>query len=294
MANGSGGSGNSGTGQGGVGGGIFVGSGGNGQGGAGPGCVPPDMLIVLDRTMSMHKRPDGTLPPDTAAGHAESKWYIAVEAVETLTASLDQTIRFGLELFPRDPGMNQCVTLAQRIQGISATNPQCEQGEVPVQPNIGTSIAIGAILDPETTLLCRSTPIGAGLITAKDTLAAIAMVNRPQFVVLITDGNETCDQPLPLQQAQALAKSGVKSYVIGFDASGDVTDGIDKTMLNDLACAGQTVSGFPAGCIDDGAGNYRWDAQSGMDVFLLAQNGTALNDLLKQLGGEVCCDCVPN
>jgi hypothetical protein len=291
---GSGGAASSGSAQNGIGGGIFAGSGTSGQGGAGAGCVPPDMLIVLDRTMSMHKAPDGAVPADTPAGHMESKWYIAIEAVETLTASLDQTIRFGLELFPRDPGMSQCITLSQRIQGATATNTQCEQGEVPVQPGLGTAGAINTILDPETTLLCRSTPIGASFITAKDTLAAIATPDRPQFVVLITDGNETCDQMLPLQQVQALAQSGVKSYAIGFDASGAVVDAIDKPMLNDLACAGQTSTGFPAGCVDDGAGNYRWDATSGTDVFLLAENGTALNDLLKQLGGEVCCDCVPN
>src|SRR5262245_12653229 len=75
---GSGGSGNSGSTQNGSGGGSFVGSGSSGQGGAGAGCVPPDMLVVLDRTMSMFKRPDGVIPPDTPAGHAETKWYLAI------------------------------------------------------------------------------------------------------------------------------------------------------------------------------------------------------------------------
>src|SRR5262249_3384599 len=127
---GSGGAATSGSAQNGVGGTIFAGSGSSGTGGAGAGRGPPPTAHGLDRTMSMHKAPDGTIPTDTPAGHMISKWYIAIQAVETLTASLDQTIRFGLELFPLDPGMNQCITLSQRILGISATNTQCQEGEV--------------------------------------------------------------------------------------------------------------------------------------------------------------------
>jgi hypothetical protein len=289
------GQGGAGPGSGGQGGSIFTGTGtgGAGQGGAGQGCTPPDMLLVLDRTMSMHKRPDGTIPPDTPAGHMESKWYIAIQAVEQLTGSLDTTIRFGLELFPRNPGMNQCITLSERIQGITATNPDCQQGEVVVQPDLETSDEVAAVLDPETTELCTSTPIGAGLTTARDALAAIVAPERPQFVVLITDGNETCNQNQPLNRTQQLAAAGVNTYVIGFDASMDQVDGIDKVMLNDLACAGRTSPGFPANCIDDGNGNYRWDAQSNTDVFLAAEDGAALTQVLETLGGEVCCDCVP-
>src|SRR6185436_13017075 len=122
----------------GSGGGLAVGAGGTsgtGNGSGGGACEPPDLLIVLDRTMSMHKRPDGSIPPDTAAGHAESKWYLAVNAVEQVSAApADNGLRFGLELFPRDPGGGVCVTLSQKIQGLSATNPSCEQGEVVVVP----------------------------------------------------------------------------------------------------------------------------------------------------------------
>src|SRR5688500_2954793 len=64
-------------------------------------CDPPDVLAVLDRTASMAERPDGMYPANTPAGHAESKWYTAINAVESVTTRLDTTIRFGLELFPR-------------------------------------------------------------------------------------------------------------------------------------------------------------------------------------------------
>ncbi|HSO00425.1 MAG TPA: hypothetical protein VLS89_19170, partial [Candidatus Nanopelagicales bacterium] len=86
---------------------------------------------------------------------------------------------------------------------------------------------------------------------------------------------------------------GVNTYVIGFGAVDGSADGIDKPMLNDLACAGRTSAGFPANCLDDGSGNYRWDAQSNVDVFLQAQDGASRTELLEALGADVCCDCVP-
>ncbi len=277
----------------GQGGNILVGVGGSfGQGGAGGGsnCVPPDMLIVLDRTMSMHRRPDGTVPPDTAAGHMESKWYLAITAVETLAATLDKKIRFGLELFPLDPGQNKCVTLSQRISGITATNTACEAGEVLVQPALSTGGAIANLLDPETTRLCTSTPLGAGLTTARQALSAIQMPDRPQFALVISDGGETCDQSLPLSEVQQLSSAGVKTYVVAFDGAG----GVNEPLMNDLACAGKTSPGFPANCLDDGNGNYHWDSASMTNVFLKAENETALNDALKKVGADICCDCVPN
>src|SRR5687768_12884436 len=47
----------------------------------GGGCEAPDMLIVLDHTMSMHRTPMGMQPTDDAAGYAMSKWGIAVPAI---------------------------------------------------------------------------------------------------------------------------------------------------------------------------------------------------------------------
>lgn len=254
-------------------------------------CEPPDVLIVLDRTMSMHRRPDGSRPPDTAAGHMESKWYIAVTSIESFTGELDETIRFGLELFPRDPGGDACVTLSQRIDGTTATNPRCEEGEVVVAPDIGTADAIAGAIDPETTLLCRSTPVGAGLVTAADEMADIAVADRAQFVVLITDGQDTCDDALPLSTVQSLAASGVNTYVIGFDASAGGS-GIDAGALNDLACAGRTAPDFPTPCADDGAGNYTALDRGGPALFLQAGDATALTESLEGIAGDVCCGCL--
>ena len=252
-------------------------------------CQPPDMLFVLDRTMSMHRRPDGTVPADDPAGHMESKWYLAISAIEMVTQELQETVRFGLELFPVDRGGDVCVTLSQRISGITATNVQCEEGEVPVAPDIQTGNAIAGAIDHETTRLCRSTPIGAGLGTAIDALAAIQDPIRDQYAVLLTDGQDTCDEPLSLANAQALGGAGVGLYVIGFDGSGN---GVDNGHLNDLACAGRTAPNFASACMEDGNGGYIAVERDGPALYLLASDANELSTQLEMVAGQVCCNCI--
>lgn len=239
--------------------------------------------------MSMHRKPDGDPPPNDAAGHQLSKWYIAITSLEAVTASLDQTIRFGLELFPRDPGGDVCVTLSERISGTTATNPTCEAGEVLVHPDIGTSGQIADELDPETTLLCTSTPIGAGLSTALAELSSLSDPIRDQYALLLTDGQDTCNESLSLVNAQALASAGIKLYVIGFDGSGS---GVDNGHLNDLACAGQTAPNFPAPCTDDGSGNYTATNRDGPALYFLAEDADQLASALDEVAGEICCNCI--
>ncbi len=267
---------------------------GGGDGDSGPAadaaddCQAPDMLVLLDRTMSMHRRPDGTVP--THAQHAESKWYIAITAIEALTAQFDTSVRFGLALFPRDPGGDVCVTLSERIDGTTATNPTCEAGEVLVQPGLSTADEIATAIDPETTLLCNSTPIGAGLGTAQTALAAIQNPIRDQYVLFVGDGNDTCDAGLVLDNTQALAAAGVGTFVIAFDGSGS---GIDNGLLNDMACAGRTAPGFPAPCTDDGAGNYTATDRAGPALYLLAEDAAGLTAAFDDIAGQVCCGCIP-
>lgn len=274
-------------------------SGGDGGGGAdavgspfdASSCQPPDMLFVVDRTMSMHRRPDGTrTPASDPSTWVESKWYIALSTIETVTASLDQTIRFGLSLFPIDRGGDLCVTLEQRINDITATNVQCEGGELLVPPDLGTAGVIANAIDPYTTRLCRSTPIGAGLGTALTELAAIQDPIRDQYVTLLTDGQDTCDEALSLANAQALAAAGINVYVIGFDASGT---GVDRGHLNDLACAGKTAPDFATNCMDAGGGNYVATNRDGPTLYFDAGDAGQLEATMTTIAGAVCCNCIP-
>jgi hypothetical protein len=206
-----------------------------------------------------------------------------------VTAALEGSIRFGIALFPVDPGGNVCVTLEQRTGGITATNASCQEGEVLVSPDISTAAAINAAIDVETTRLCTSTPIGAGIATATTALAAIKSSVRKQFVVLLTDGEDTCDENLVLSNMHALADSGVNAYVIGFDSSGG---GIDNGLLNDLACAGHTATDFPSPCSADGSGHYTATNRTGPALYQLAEDAAQLTQTFEAFAGEVCCGCV--
>jgi hypothetical protein len=253
-------------------------------------CEPPDVLVVLDRTLSMHKTPGGTKPANTAVGRATSKWSIAIEAVETLVGGFDGTIRFGLSMFPRDPGGGVCHTLSQVIGGSGGDNPQCEAGEVVVQPDADDSAtSIVALLDPETTLMCKSTPIAAGLAVAADALAALRQPDRAQYVVFIGDGIDSCmTADDAIAGTQASARAGVGTFTIGFDASG----GIDPAFLNDMACAGRTAIGFPSTCVADADGDYLALDRLGPAIYLQAGDAASLRAALESTAEQVCCGCV--
>ncbi len=260
-------------------------------------CVAPDMLIALDRTQTMHRTANGDTPPDTAAGHATSKWWMAIEGIEQLTAPpFDQGVRFGLELWPKlAPG---CVTLQTRIQGDSGTNASCLEGEVVVDTALGTGGKIAQLLDPETTPICFSTPTGSALAVAKTYLEARKEVGKKQFVVLVTDGADwdvSCPTPNPLDIVDQLATAGISTVIVGFSAEASLTNGVGAAFLNDMACAGGTAKGFPAGCTKNAKGAWRAtdpDAGPSGRLFQAATNTTELSTSLRDLAKTVCCDCV--
>lgn len=269
-----------------------AGSGAAGASGAGGGstCTQPDVLVTLDRTLTMHFTPDGTTPTDAPA-YATSKWAQAIAAIEKVSGSLDQTIRFGLELWPKDPGAG-CLTLTERIETTkAATNPMCQEGEIVVPLGLGTGAAINTALDPLVTKICTSTPTGQALITAGTYLGANAVAGRPQYVALVTDGadwDQSCPTPNPLNEVQKLSASGIKTFVVGFYATSSAPGGVGIAFLNDMACAGQTATGFPGTCKMTANGWVAADPAAA-PMFLTAQNSTELETVLNASLGAVGC-----
>ncbi len=274
-------------------GGSLAGVGGGGVGGSMT-CEPPYALIALDRTQTMHKTPNGGEPTD-GPDYQSSKFYQAIKAIQTLTAApVDGTIRFGLELWPKnEPG---CVTLSQKIGGTSATNPSCEDGEVIVEPDLHTGAAISASIDPATTTLCNTTPTGQGLLTASSWLQSHSVAGRAEYIILVTDGadwDQSCPMPDPVAVTQILAQAGIKTFVVGFSAEGDIMPGgVGAGFLNDMACAGHTAPGFPNGCKADANGGYTSSDPAGTTQYLAAGDATALATALHTVAAQVCCNCV--
>jgi hypothetical protein len=280
--------------SGGEGGGGHFGDGASADGGS---CTPPDMLIVLDHTDSMSDTPQGTKPANTPAGHALTKWVLATQAVKAAVAPpLDQKVAYGLELFPLDPkvvtdagGTGTCRTLTELLAGTASNNTQCMAGEVPIAPALGTGKAITALLDPEKLALCVSTPIALALGTAQAELAAIAQANVGQYVLLVTDGGETCKGDV-VGITQTLATAGVKTFVVGFGSADAGAAGVNVKLLDDVACAGMTATGFPAPCTK-GASGYTATSTSGPPLFYLAEDGASLQTALQSITSKICCGC---
>lgn len=271
------------------------GSGGSGGPDAGlPDCVPPDVLIALDRTLTMHRTAQGATPPDTDAGRPTSKWWMAIDGIERLTASpFDEGIRFGLELWPR--ARPECVSLSQRLQGTQATNTACEGPEVLIPPGLRTGAQIAAALDPETTPICFSTPTGAALIGANDYLRANRLDGGQQFIVLVTDGADwdvSCPNPNPLAVVDAIRDGGVSTLVVGFSAEASLVNGVGAAFLDDLACAGGTAKGFPGTCYVNDAGFYRARNAGDAGLFFVATDATELSNALREFGKTICCGCI--
>jgi hypothetical protein len=267
-------------------------------GDGGSSCTAPDMLVVLDHTDSMSDEPNGNAPANTAAGQKLTKWWLATDAVKAAVAPpLDQKVAYGLELFPLDPatvdagGGGKCETLSQLLAGTASTNKSCQPAEVLVPPATGTGATITTILDPSTLRLCVSTPIALALGTAQTELASIAKPGVGQYVLLVTDGAETCSGDV-VAATQTLAAAGVKTFVVGFGSADAGAAGVDVKLLNQAACAGMTAIGFPAPCtmVEGGAG-YTATKPNGPPIFYLAQDGASLASALQTITSTVCCGC---
>ncbi len=176
-------------------------------------CDAPQVLIVLDRSSSMGERaplPDGTL-----------KWDAATEAIGTLTDEFDESVDFGLMMFPSDDG-------------------ECSPGQVdvPIAPTNGEEVT-GALGGPPP-YSGNWTPM-ADSLRAVSTYEPLLSVNRRDFVALITDGWEWC-HPYdgrtrfdPVDSVETLNAADVTTYVIGFGAS------VDSLTLNRAAFAAGTA-----------------------------------------------------
>ncbi|TKD09415.1 VWA domain-containing protein [Polyangium fumosum] len=196
--------------------------------------VPPNMLLVLDRSCSM-----------TALVGNVTKWDIAVAAINKMTTDYTGKIRFGLTLFP------------------DLVTPNCQQAAIPIPVGPDNETAIQELLTAALAKADKYFPDGPCVtniqtaVTQSTTEPAFDDTNRDRYAVLITDGKETCgsDATTEMEIKNLFEMRGIPTFVIGFGA------GIDPAQMNKFAIAG----GVPAA----GANQY-YDAsdQASLDVAL--------------------------
>jgi hypothetical protein len=203
--------------------------------------VPPNLLLVLDRSCSM-----------TGKVGSSNKWQIAVDALVKLTTTFKDKIRFGLSLFP------------------DTTGDKCTQDAVAIPVGPGQESAIQALL---TAALAKSDPNfpDGPCVTNIDTAMEQAAGHQPlkdtsrqSFVALITDGKQYgCkeaggDSGTTQIITDLLGKDGVATFVVGFG------NGVDPDQLDIFAAAGGVPSGDPTNKF------YKAEDQASLDQALAA------------------------
>jgi hypothetical protein len=158
--------------------------------------VAPTVMIVLDRSGSM-------------LFGGEDRWTPAVDAIEQLTASLGDRIRFGLTVFPSLAGL-------------------CSSGEQRVAPALEASGAIAADLrGPSVPVADNGTPTAAALVEAR---AALAGLEGTRYVLLVTDGAPNCNADA---DAQTCDCTGPVEYCQGGDLGGGAVVAADPLFCLD-------------------------------------------------------------
>ncbi len=203
-------------------------------------AVAPNLLIVLDRSCSMKIK----------AG-SQSKWEIAVAALNKLVAKHQGVIRFGLTLFP------------------DTTGASCKQDAIPVPPAAATGGKLQALLtsalspaDPNYPNGPCVTNIDTGMLQASAE-PALAEPGRPSFVLLISDGGQAlCSEAGgdagTTQVIKDLRNKGVSTFVVGFGSA------VDGNQLNLFADAGGKPSGNAS------SRYYKAEDAAGLDAALAA------------------------
>lgn len=173
--------------------------------------VPPNLLIVLDRSCSMRRDLNNNI---NVAG--PNKWTYSVDAITELTLLHEGEMRFGLTLFP------------DRFDG-----SQCKQGAASIPVGPGNESAIQSMLASALDTNDAYYPDGP-CVTNIDTALEQASLQpelvdpkRANYVVLITDGKQAgCSAAggdsgsvSILTQMSAL---GISTFVVGFGGGTDV------------------------------------------------------------------------
>jgi hypothetical protein len=210
----------------------------------GNGRVPPDMLIVLDRSSSMVNR--GT-----------DRWTPTVRAISTVAQSLDGVAKLGLMLFPG--GEPACATLSDPLaaaacaaSGGGGVKDSCAPGKVNVPVGPSTSQAIATLLAAERP--GGATPTYESLRAAHQALGSVSAgepdnLGRvpPKYVLLVTDGIPNCTDGNTADDSYAVGNSvraieemtrdGIKTFVLGYSTQRDPDA---SAALDKLAVAGGT------------------------------------------------------
>ena len=199
--------------------------------------VPVNMLMVLDRSNSMQCLVDGTVAADEGYLDPNSRWQAALGAIDTLVSTFDDSIDFGLAVYPgtglEGPGSKE-TALCDPDGTPGCDGDLCTIGDriVEVQPNAGDQII--SALEVEEHAPAGCTPSGPSL-QAQVGYDELADPGEENFILYITDGAENCSEdPGQVSAIENLRNQEpeVRTFVVGF------TEDVNPNELNEAAEAG--------------------------------------------------------
>jgi von Willebrand factor type A domain len=167
--------------------------------------IPPNVMLVLDRSGSMGQSIDGA--------SATKKWDDLKVALGQLVTNYDTLVRFGVSLYSADgdclPGnIDSAPADKNGMNVLGKVNAASPGGNTPTAGTLAAVLASGAVSD----------------------------ATRQDVVVLATDGIPNCADTDVEGKIQALYNVNVKTYVIGV-GTGTASN---PDLLNAWAVAGHT------------------------------------------------------
>lgn len=186
--------------------------------------VPPNMLIVLDRSGSMA----------ICDGDGVRRWNEAEQAINQVTLDHQDRIRFGLATYPQicpgttDSCINSCNSNCDNWCPANSGTVNCQPGTVDIAVGDDTRVAIQNSL--ASNFPGGNTPTGPTLRAIADNPHAFGLpdpndpTERDNYILLITDGEPNCDGTTSaarnrvngaLERLRALEPT-ISTFVVGF------------------------------------------------------------------------------
>jgi hypothetical protein len=195
--------------------------------------LPPDILLILDKSGSMNDSADGTC---TGTCGANSKWSQTTAALMQVLTDTDSGVNWGLKYFT-SPGGGMCTV-----------NPGAD---VPIAGN--NAGAINASIGGTTP--GNSTPTRIAVQTGAAYMGTVNDAN-PKFLLLATDGLPNCmpgcsgqtgcqasDMTGAIQAVTDAATAGFPTFVVGIATTSDATS--DATLTGMANAGGKPRAGTP-------------------------------------------------
>jgi hypothetical protein len=211
-------------------------AGGSGPSADGPNCglstfalqsLPPDVLIVLDKSASMNEPAKGLL--GCLLFQCESKWSDMTMALNSTVMATQATVNWGLKLFPTD---DLCGVSADVAAPVAANNAAMVNAAIAATSPSG------------------DTPTRLAITGAGQYLMGLGRPNPP-YIVLATDGLPNCaaagqqngaDDAAAIMAVTDVAAAGIPVFVIGVGTAG----GGDATLSAMAKAGGKPRAADPA------------------------------------------------